>query len=62
MYPNKEEILGAHSHNYYVFTFYIAAMIVVLSVRSAGEIRELEAFSDMPCGSGMLKSNREFYI
>lgn len=50
MFPNKEESLAAHPHNYYVFTFYIAARIVVLSVRSTGEIRELEAFDDMPYG------------
>lgn len=50
MFPNRKESLAAHPHNYYVFTFYIAARIVVLSVRSTGEIRELEAFDDMPYG------------
>lgn len=50
MYPNNEDILAAHPHNYYVFTFYIAARVVVLSVRSSGKIRELEAFRDMPYG------------
>lgn len=50
MFPNQEDSFAAHPHNYYVFTFYIAARILVLSVRSTGEIRELEAFDDMPYG------------
>lgn len=50
MYPNNKDILAAHPHNYYVFTFYIADRILVMSVRSTGEIRELEAFIDMPYG------------
>lgn len=50
MYPNNEELLAAHPHNYYVFTFHIADRKLVLSVRSTGEIRVLEAFSDMPYG------------
>lgn len=50
MFPNREESLAAHPHNYYVYTFNIAQRIIVLSVRSTGEIRELEAFDDMPYG------------
>lgn len=50
MFPNREDSLAAHPHNYYVFTFYIAERILVLSVRSTGEIRELESFDDMPYG------------
>lgn len=48
MYPNCEDSFVAHPHNYYVFTFTIAARIIVLSVRSSGRIRELEAFDQMP--------------
>ena len=50
MYPGQENSFVAHPHNYYVFTFTIAARIIVLSVRSSGEIRELEAFDQMPYG------------
>ena len=50
MFPNQSNSLAAHPHNYYVFTFHIAGRIVVLSVRSTGEIKELEAFGDMPYG------------
>lgn len=57
MFPNRKESLAAHPHNYYVFTFYIAARIIVLSVRSSGEIRELEAFDDMPYGLNDYKTN-----
>lgn len=56
MLLNQKESLAAHPHNYYVFTFYIAARIVVLSVRSTGEIRELEAFDDMPYGLNDFKT------
>lgn len=57
MFPNRKESLAAHPHNYYVFTFYIAARIVVLSVRSTGKIRELETFDDMPYGLNDYKTN-----
>lgn len=50
MYPGHENSFAAHPHNYYVFTFTLAARIIVLSVRSSGEIRELEAFDQMPYG------------
>ncbi len=50
MFPGKENTLAARPHNYYVFTFYVAPRIIVLSVRSTGEIRELEVFDDMPYG------------
>lgn len=50
MYPDHEYSFVAHPHNYFVFTFTIAARIIVLSVRSSGEIRELEAFDQMPYG------------
>lgn len=50
MLLNQKESLAAHPHNYYVLTFYIAARTVVISVRSTGKIRELEAFDDMPYG------------
>lgn len=50
MYPGHKNSFVAHPHNYYVFTFTIAARIIVLSVRSSGEIRELEAFDQMPYG------------
>jgi len=50
MYPGNENSFVAHPHNYYVFTFTIAARIIVLSVRSSGEIRELESFDQMPYG------------
>ena len=45
-----KDSLAAHPHNYYVFTFNLAPRIIVLSVRSTGEIRELESFDDMPYG------------
>lgn len=48
--PGHEDSFVAHPHNYYVFTFTIAARIIVLSVRSSGEIRELEVFDQMPYG------------
>lgn len=57
MFPNRKESLAAHPHNYYVFTFYIAARIIVLSVQSTGEIRELENFDDMPYGLNDYKTN-----
>lgn len=50
MFPGEENSLAARPHNYYVFTFYVAPMIVVLSVRSTGEIKILEIFDDMPYG------------
>lgn len=50
IFPNREECLVAHPHNYYVYTFYLAARIIVLSVRSTGEIRELEVFDDISYG------------
>ena len=50
MFQNREESLAAHPHNYYVYAFNIAQRIIVLSVRSTGEIRELEVFDDMPYG------------
>ena len=50
MYPGHENSFAAHPHNYYVFTFTIAARIIVLSVRSSGEIGELKAFDQMPYG------------
>lgn len=51
MFPDRsKDSLAAHPHNYYVFTFNLAPRIIVLSVRSTGEIRELESFDDMPYG------------
>lgn len=50
MFPGEEDSLADRPHNYYVFTFYVAPMIIVLSVRSTGEIKILEVFDDMPCG------------
>ena len=50
MFPGEENSLAARPHNYYVFTFYVAPMIVALSVRSTGEIKILEIFDDMPYG------------
>lgn len=46
---NKGEFVN-HPHNYYIFTFRIAGRIIILSVRSSGEIRELEVFDEMPYG------------
>ena len=40
--------LSNQPHCYHIFTFRIADRIIVLSVRSTGVIRELEAFHDMP--------------
>ena len=50
MYPNNEDSLPAHPHNYYVFVIWIADRKLILSVRSNGEIRVLESFDDMPYG------------
>lgn len=50
MFPGEEHTLAARPHNYYVFTFYVAPMIIVLSVRSTGVIKILEVFDDMPYG------------
>lgn len=50
MVRNRVGGLANHPHNYYVFTFRIAGRIIILSVRSSGEIKEIEAFSDMPYG------------
>ena len=49
-FSGEENSIAARPHNYYVFTFYVAPMIVVLSVRSTGEIKILEIFDDMPYG------------
>ena len=50
MIINREKSLADHPHNYYVFVFNIAYRNIVLSVRSTGEIRQLESFDDMPYG------------
>ena len=42
--------LANQPHCYHIFTFRIADRIIILSVRSTGKIRELEAFHDMPYG------------
>ena len=50
MVNNRVGGLANQPHSYHVFTFHIADQIIILSVRSSGEIKELEAFSDMPYG------------
>ena len=50
MFPGREDGLAARPHNYYVFSFRIAGRVIILSVRSTGEIRQLETFLDMPYG------------
>ena len=50
MMHNREGSLEANPHNYYVFTFYIADKVIVLSVRSTGKIRILESFEVCPYG------------
>lgn len=49
VHNNKGEFVD-HPHNYYIFTFWIAGRIIIFSVRSSGEMRELEVFEDMPYG------------
>ncbi len=48
MVSNRVGGLANHPHSYHIFTFRITGRIIILSVRSTGKIRELEAFSDMP--------------
>lgn len=50
MMHNREGSLEANPHNYYVFTFDIADKVIVLNVRSTGEIRILESFEVCPYG------------
>ena len=47
---NSKGVFVDHPHNYYIFTFRIAGRIIILSVRSSGEMRELEVFNDLPYG------------
>lgn len=50
MIYGQGETLAARPHNYYVFAFWMGTKKIIISVRSTGEIRELESFDDMPYG------------
>lgn len=50
MFPGETRPLAIQPHNYYVFAFWMGTKKIILSVRSTGEIRELESFDDMPYG------------
>lgn len=45
MVRNAKPSLADHPYGYYIYTFSLAGRIIVMSVRSTGEIRELEAFN-----------------
>lgn len=45
MVRNVKPSLADHPYAYYIYTFSLAGRIIVMSVRSTGEIRELEAFN-----------------
>lgn len=47
VFNNKGEFVD-RPHRYYIFTFYIACRIIILSVRSSGELRILEVFDSGP--------------
>lgn len=45
MVRNAKPSLADHPYGYYIYTFSLAGRIIVMSVRSTGEIRELDAFN-----------------